>query len=331
MSQQSLRLAPPATWHKRLTQVIGNNFFLVCAITVIGILALVYIFVGSQAWETFFQTSNATDPLSGLPVKLHPISPGEFFFSTTWDNATHFGTLIYIIGSFALVGLTLIIAVPLSLGAALFISEYAPTWLRAPLRSVVELFLGIPSVIFGLVGLLFLVPRIRDLLNFLVGSKEYSGEGLIPAAIVVAFMIMPTITTISVDALRAIPQDLREGSLALGATRWQTVSRTLLPAATPGIITGVILGITRALGETLAVAFVIGGGLHLPFGPSTNPYAPIYADSTTTMTVMLLFNFGEATTGTALYNVLWSTSFLLLLISAIMVAISRGIASRRVF
>lgn len=314
-----------------LSAQIGNNFFLVCAIIVIAVLAIVYLFVGSQAWQSFFTTTNTSDPITGHAIKLPPISPTEFFFSTIWDNNIHFGTIFYTVGSLSLILATLVLAVPLSIGAALFISEYAPPWLRAPLRSIVELFLGIPSVIFGLIGLLFLVPHIRDILNFLVGGKEYPGNGLIPAAIVVTFMILPTICTIAIDALRAVPQDIREGALALGATRWQMIGRILLPAALPGIMTGVILGITRALGETVAVAFVIGGALHFPFGASNNPYAPVYAGPTTVMTLMLLFNFGEATAGTALYNVLWTTAFLLLVISAIMVAISRTIASRRIY
>lgn len=314
-------LARRRPWRFALERV-GNALFVISALTVIAVMGLIYFFVGSQSWQTFFQTT----------LTRGPVSPGEFFFSTQWDAVTQLGTWYYIVGSFSLIVATLIIAVPISVGAAVFIVEYAPVRLRAPLRGIIELFLGIPSVIFGLIGLLFVVPRIRDILDFFAGGKDYNGYGLIPAAIVVTFMILPTIATISVDALNAVPREIRDGSLALGATRWQTVSRALIPAALPGITTGVILGIARALGETVAIAFVIGGAQHFPIGyDASNPFAPIYLGPTTALTVLLLFNFKEAGTNTGLYNALWTTSFLLLLFSAGLVAISRTLAARRVY
>lgn len=304
------------------SETLGIGMFLSCAILVIGVLATIYVFVGAQAWQTFAQTTHQRGPVSFF----------DFFLTTPWDANTQLGTLIYTIGSIALILATLLLAVPLSIGAAIFISEYSPGWLRAPLRGIIELFLGIPSVIFGLIGLIVVVPRVRDLLNYFAGGKVYNGFGIIPAAIVVTFMILPTISTISVDALQAVPRDLREGSLALGATRWQTIARTLVPAALPGITTGVILGIARALGETVAVAFVVGGAQHLPFAlQPNNPYMPIYIGPTSVLTVLLLFNFKEASPGSSLYNALWTASFTLLLFSALLVGISRTLAARRIY
>lgn len=289
--------------------------FLVPALVVLGTLVLVYAFVGSQAYQTFTSSH---------------INVVQFFLSTKFDGQTYFNIGIYILGSLTLVLLVLVISVPFSVGCAIFIAEVCPFRLKPLLRGIVELFLGIPSIIFGLIGLLVVVPAVAYGLNYLAGGIFYPGDGVIAAVLVVTFMILPTICTVSIDALRAVPQELREGCLALGATRWQTVWKIVVPAALPGITTGIILGIARALGETVAVAFVIGGAQHVPFA-ITNVYPYIYAGPTSVLTILLLFNFKEALPGTALYNSLWTVSFVLLLISAVLVGVSRFIASRRIY
>lgn len=300
---------------REITEHIGQAVFLACALIVIATLAMVYYFVGSQSFQTFTQSHIAWQ---------------DFFLSSNWDAQNFFGISYFIIGSLSLVLATLLVAVPISVGVAIFISEIAPQWIKIPMRTAVELFLGIPSVIFGLIGLIVVVPFVRNTLNYFAGGIFYNGAGLIPATIVVTFMILPTIATIAYDAIQAVPVDLREGSLALGATRWQTITRVLLPASLPGIMTGVILGIARALGETVAVAFVIGNSQHLPFG-ITNIYPYLYIGPTSALTTQLLFNFKEATPGSGLYNSLWTISFVLLVISAILVAASRAFASRRIY
>jgi phosphate transport system permease protein len=292
----------------------GRIGFGICAGIVIVLLFVVFVFIGSQAFNTFI---------------IDHISFQDFFLNANWDNDKHFGSGIFIIGTLWLILLGLLIAVPLSLGGAIFITEIAPPLLARLLRNVVELFLGIPSVIFGFLGLILVVPVIANIMNYLAGGKYYQGSGIIAASIIVAFMVMPTITTIAIDALRAVPQDLREGSLALGATRWQTISKTLLPAALPGIITGVILGAARVMGETIAVAFVIGGSASFPLR-IIDKYPYIYIGGTSVLTTPLL-SFKEAPNGTTLYHALFTVSFTLLVISAIFVAISRAIASRRVY
>lgn len=298
-----------------LAEPIGRAVFLASALIIVLTLVLVYAFVASQSYQTFTESH---------------IGAGAFFLSHRWDARDNLGVAYFIIGSFALVIVSLAFAIPLSLGVAIFTSEIAPPWLRGPLRKAIELFLGIPSVIFGLIGLIVVVPAVRRILNFFAGGIFFNGFGLLPAAIVVAFMILPTIATIAYDSMQAVPGELREASYALGATRWQTITKTILPAGLPGIMTGVILGIARALGETVAVAFVIGNSQHLPFG-LTNYYPYLYVGPTSVLTTQLLFNFKEATQGSALYNALWTICLVLVILSGVLVAVSRSFAAKRAY
>ena len=302
---------------KQTQDRISSVVFASLAVIVILITASIFLFVGSNAYQTFTVGH----------VSLH-----DFFLSTNWDGEANYGILVYIVGSVSLILVSLVFAVPLAVATALFITEMAPPWLGNLLRNTVELLLGIPSVIFGLIGLLVVVPVVSNILNalFADGLYFFNGLGLIAAAIVITFMIVPTITTISVDALRAIPRELREGSLALGATRWQTISRTVVPAALPGIMTGVILGAARVLGETVAVALVIGGAVNFPFH-LTNAFPYIYLGPTSVLTLILLNNSKEAVAPQTVYYSLWSVSLLLLVISALFVWLSRSITARRVY
>ncbi len=281
------------------------------AAIVIAILVFIYYTIGSRSYQLFTQDH---------------VSLTTFFTSKDWENS--YGTLVLTVGSLLLVAFGLILAVPLSLGAALFITEVAPPWMGRFLRSVVELFLGIPSVIFGLVGLLVVVPFVANIINSIAGNPYFTtGNGIFAAAIVVAFMVLPTITTISVDSLVAIPRELREGSLALGATRWQTMTKTLLPAATPGILTGVILGAARILGETIAVGLVIGGSPRV--FPIDFIHGKLFIGSTSVMTTQIFHDFADAT-GSDL-DAIWALSFLLIVISGLLVFASRALVSRRVY
>ncbi|MGH2516338.1 MAG: PstC family ABC transporter permease, partial [Ktedonobacterales bacterium] len=187
---------------------------------------------------------------------------------------------------------------------------------------------GIPSIIFGFLGLLVLVPIVQHVYDYIVGAYATSGFGVIAAVIVLTVMILPTVTTISIDALAALPAGMREASLALGATRWQTIRKTLVPAASSGIFTGVILGTGRAIGETLAVSYVIGGNVN-NFPIKLSNFGPLLQfPPTSTITVQLLFDFQEASAGTLNYNAIWTLAFVLLVISFLLVVASRWIASR---
>jgi phosphate transport system permease protein len=183
----------------------------------------------------------------------------NFFGSTVWDPEgayhaqPHFGALTPIFGSMVAVVLALAVAIPMALSVAIVIAETNRRFGDSIMRPAIELFLGIPSVVYGFLGLTVLVPRLAP---FAPAGKN--GQGFAAAAIVLAVMIVPTIASLSADALLGLPSALKEASYALGATQWQTIRRVLLPAAAAGILSGIILGLARAMGEALAVAFVIG-------------------------------------------------------------------------
>jgi len=191
-------------------------------------------------------------------------------------------------------------------------TEIAPNKGRKFLQPVIELLVGIPSVVYGFIGLAVVVPFMRHL----VGG---SGFGIISATFVLFVMVLPTITTMTVDSLRAVPRFYKEASLALGATRWQTVSRVILRAATPGILTAVIFGMARAFGEALAVQMVIGNAAIMPkdlISPAS------------TLTSQLTTGIGDTIDGTLPNNALWTLALILLLMSLFFNALVRLIAKR---
>ena len=201
----------------------------------------------------------------------------SFFTGTTWrPNATkrygiEFGSLPYIYGTVITSVIGLVLATPLAIGTAIFVQEYAPRWLGMPIAFVVELLVTIPSIAYGLWGLLILVPFMRDHVqpflqqNFgnwpIVGpafSGPIFGQGLLTAGIILAIMILPTILSLSREIIAQVPRLQKEGVLALGATKWEMISKSILPFAKGGIIGAMMLGLARAIGETMAVTMVIG-------------------------------------------------------------------------
>ncbi len=196
----------------------------------------------------------------GMPI-IFKAGIGNFLFSTHWaPTRGYFGVFSMIVSSLFVTTGALIIGVPLALACAITLAEFAPQRLTSILKPTIELLAGIPSVVFGFLGVVLLVPIIRD---YLGGP----GLSLLSASIILAIMILPTITSISIDAIQAVPYSYKEGSLALGATHWQTIRMVILKAARSGIITAVILGMGRAIGETMAVIMVAGNALRLPQSP----------------------------------------------------------------
>lgn len=177
------------------------------------------------------------------------------------------GILSMIVGSILVTIGAVVLGVPLAMGGAIFLAEVAPPAVREIVRPAVELLGGIPSVVYGLFGMVVLVPAVRR--TFSVPGN--SGFGLLAASVVLAVMVLPTITNIAEDAIRAVPRSYKEGSLALGATRWQTIARVTLPSARSGIIAAIILGVGRALGETMAMIMVIGNSIRMPQPLGANP------------------------------------------------------------
>ena len=189
-----------------------------------------------------------------------------------------YGILPMIAGSVMATFGAIALGVPLALGCAIFLAEVAPERVHRLVRPAVELLAGIPSVVYGLFGMVVLVPLVRR-----IPVPRNSGQGLLSASIVLAVMILPTITNITEDAIRAVPREYKEGSLALGTTRWQTITRVILPAARSGIVAAVILGIGRALGETMAMIMVIGNSILIPSPLNNNPLT-IFLSTARTLT-----------------------------------------------
>lgn len=197
----------------------------------------------------------------------------RFITGSAWNPVREdFGVLPMIYGTLVSSGVALLIAVPLGLGTAIFLSEdFLPRPLRCVLAFGVELLAAIPSVVYGLWGMWVLIPLLQPLARWLhrhwgwipLFGTEPVGPGLLPSALVLAIMILPLVTAITKDALAALPPELRQASLALGATRWWTIVRVLIPAAMSGIVGGTILALGRALGETMAVTMVIGNANQL--------------------------------------------------------------------
>ncbi|MEW6409901.1 MAG: phosphate ABC transporter permease subunit PstC [Nitrospirota bacterium] len=192
----------------------------------------------------------------------------KFILSREWDPVQRlFGALPFIWGTFVSATLALFIAFPISIGIAIFLSELAPRWMRQPVSFIIELLAAIPSVIYGLWGLFVLAPVMQihvepvlgKYLGFLPFFKGYPlGVGMLTGGIIIAIMIIPTISSISKEVLSAVPQHQKEAALALGMTRWEAIWRVMLPYGRSGIVSAVILGYGRALGETMAVTMVIG-------------------------------------------------------------------------
>jgi phosphate transport system permease protein len=269
-------------------------FFCAAAILVLTSLGLV-LFIGSQGLQ-LFQTE----------------SPASFFFGTSWNqNTGEYGVLPLLYGSVMTTFLCLVVSVPLAILVAIFMVEAAPGWMRRIMRSTVELFASLPSVIFGLLALTIIVPWVRQVFHAPLG------KGILPAAIVLVFMVQPTIVTITEDAVRTSAASLREAALAMGATRWQSLGGVILPASRQGILTAVILGLGRAIGETMAVQMVIGN--------ITTRIPPDLTSAATTMPAAIVTQLPEAADPVQ-HSALIMVGFLLLIIAFVLIAIVRSIS-----
>ena len=252
----------------------------------------------------------------------------SFFTDSTWNPVTErFGAAAYVYGTVVTSLIALLVATPIGVGCALFLAEYAPLWLRAPVSFVIELLAAIPSIIYGLWGFFILAPTMRGIvepflkavlgplpvLNALVGGPII-GRDLLVAGAILAIMILPTVTAVSREVLRAVPNTQREGMLALGATRWETVQKAVLPYARSGIAGAAILGLARALGETMAVTMVIGNS-------STKISASLFTPGYT-MASAIANQFTEA--DKAMYfSAIVAVALVLLLVAVVMNVLAR--------
>ncbi len=296
---------------------VARVVFFVCAMFLIVVIVSVFLFIGSNAFRVFTE---------GATVK-------EFFLGTKWDptggtdingNPT-FGAGGLILGSIVTTLLSVLIATPLGLGMALFFTEVSPRWLTTLLQPLLEIFTGVPSVVIGFLGLLVLVPFLQWVAAPISGHLALGGYGWGAATLVLVVMILPTMSSVSIDALKAVPTSVREASLALGSTRWQMMSRAVLPASAAGLATAVVLGMARAIGETLAVSLVLGGTSL----PKSLWILSVFFQPNVNITALIASDFGESL-GPA-RDAYWTLAFILLVISFLFICVSRYLANKSVF
>jgi phosphate transport system permease protein len=235
-----------------------------------------------------------TVPPWARKVTLNGYGLFHFLTGTEWrPDSGKLGILLMVVGSVLVTIMAVAMGVPLALSGAIFLAEVAPEWMRNIVRPAVELLAGIPSVVYGLFGMVVLVPLIGNI-PAMDAKPTNTGYGLLSASIVLAVMILPTITNIAEDAIRAVPRYYKEGSLALGATHWQTIVNVILPAARSGIVAAVILGVGRALGETMAMIMVIGNSVRMAQPLNNNPLT-IFLSRTRTLTGNIAVEIAYAT------------------------------------
>ena len=280
---------------KRRLENIGLSITGFCVALVALVVVTLIVMVAQQGLTTFF--------VDGL-------DPVAFFTGQNWiPEQERYGALPMIVGSFAVTLLSTAIALPVAIGSAMFVVEIAPGFGRRVFQPFIELLVGIPSVVYGVLGLYV----INSLMRAIFGDAAGTGAGILSGSLVLAIMILPTVTTLSIDALRAVPEEYRSGSYALGCTRWQTIWHVVLKSALPLLMTAVILGMTRAFGETLAVQMVIGGvERSMPSG---------LLDPASTLTAALTAGLTNAVSGSVYYHALWTLGLLLLAMSLVFILI----------
>ncbi len=238
----------------------------------------------------------------GIPI-FKEVNLKDFFSSPNWHPTCFppdFGILSLIVGSFLVTLGALIIAVPLGIGVAIYISEIAPFKVKEILKPTVELLAGIPSVVYGLFGLIFVSPLITNLLGVPIGLNIFN------AALILGIMIVPIISSMSEDALSSVPKSLREASYGLGANKWETTIKIVLPAAKSGIFSSIILGFGRAVGETMVVLMVAGGAAQIP-DSLFDPVRP--------MPATIAAEMGETAIGTPHFHALYGIAIVLFIIT----------------
>ncbi|TLN10465.1 phosphate ABC transporter permease subunit PstC [bacterium] len=264
-------------------------FIKLCGISAIIFVVAIFFFIFREAAPILF----------GGKFKL-----GEFLTSIEWYPTSavkvRYGTFALIVGTFSVTVLAMIIAVPVGLGIAVYISEFCKPRVRETLKIVIELLAAIPSVVWGFIGLTVMSKLLVKYAGAPIGVNMLNG------AIILALMSIPIIVSIGEDALKAVPDSFREAGLAMGATKWQLLYRVLIPAAKNGLLAAVLLGVGRAIGETMAVLMATGHAVAIPTGP---------LDPVRTLTANIAAELGEAPVGSDHYRILFVTGVLLFLIT----------------
>ena len=271
-----------ARWH----ELVIEGFIWGAGISTIVIVGLIFLFLIREGLPTFLD----------IPLR-------QLFGRRWYPIEEMFGLLPLLVGSLLVTLGAVVIAVPLGLITAIYLGEFAPVWQREILKPLIEMLAGIPSIVLGFLGWIALAPLIQYL-GAPTGLTAFTGS------LILAYMSLPTIISISEDALYAVPREYRDGALAIGATQWQTIWRVVLPAARPGLMIAVMLGIGRAIGETMAVMMVTGNAANIPpFGLG------IFFQPVRTMTATIAAEMGEVAQGSLHYNVLFGIGIVLFIIT----------------
>ena len=252
---------------------------------------------------------------NGIPA-LKETSLGELFGTTWYPIEKYFGILPLLWGSLLVTFTAILIALPFGVGTAVFISEIAPRTMKEILKPLVEILAGMPSVVLGFIGIVVVVPFMQRTFNLPTGLAALTG------AILLGLIAIPTVVSIAEDALNAVPQSYRQAAIAMGATRWQTIWGITVPAAKTGILTAIMLGIGRTLGETMAVMMVTGNAAVMPQGLNSL-IMPVR-----TMTATIASEMGEVATGSAHYAVLFFIGIVLFLFSLLINILASWVSTR---
>ena len=273
---------------KKAIDFIMEKLVFICGIAAIILVALIFSFLFKES-VSFFREYNPVKFISGI-----------FWYPTS--DPQQFGILSLIMGSLFVTLGAAVFAVPVGVMAAFYISEVAPPAIKEFLKSAIELLAAIPSVVIGFIGMVTLVPLVRVMFDLPTGLTAFSGS------IMLGFMAMPTIVSISEDAIRSVPWNYKEGAMALGATKWQTMYRVVFPAALPGIVAAVMLGIGRVVGETMAVMMITGNAAAIPHS---------IFDPVRTMTATIAAEMGETVRNSFHYQSLFAIGLALFVITFI--------------
>ncbi|MBT5874100.1 MAG: phosphate ABC transporter permease subunit PstC [Candidatus Latescibacteria bacterium] len=272
------------------TEFIIEWIIRLCGISAILFVFGIFFFVFREGASFFFGGLDLTEFLTS----------SEWFPSSVSNK--RYGVFALMVGTFSVTALAMVIAVPFGIGAAIFVSEFCSPKLKETVKIVIELLAAIPSVVWGFIGLTIMNELIIDIFDAPIGLTVLNG------GLILALMSVPIIVSIGEDALKAVPDSFREAAVALGATRWQVVYRALLPAAKNGLLAAALLGVARAVGETMAVLMATGHSVQIPTGP---------LDSVRTLTATIAAELGEAPVNSDHYQVLFIIGVLLFSINFI--------------
>ena len=289
MTETETSVAVQSRWAERAIEILIRA----TGISSIGFVVLIFLFLLREGAPVFVETQI-----------------GNLFGARWYPTFGLFGSLPLLLGSILVTVTAIAIALPLGVATAVFVREIAPNWAREVLKPMIEVLAGIPSVVLGFFGMTTVAPIVREALGAPTGLTAFTG------AIILAYMSLPTIISMAEDALDAVPRSYRDAGLAMGATQWQTIWRVVVPAARSGIVTAVMLGMGRAIGETMAVMMVTGNAARLPI-TLDSLFRPAR-----TMTATIAAEMGEVANGSLHYHALFGIGIVLFVVTFLINAVA---------